>query len=143
MEEADLSRPTEKPKWGEITKDKVLLLSLVGSLASVAALAITLLDKVALNQQLMPQLAAWRVIFLLVSFLCIGSTLVFTYLWALPAFNNHNLSPPRRIFEGTWRCVVGLIVVGVFLDGLYGAMYWTPWMYTFFGFLITLALQLF
>ena len=46
--------------WDEITENGIGLLSVVGSVASICALAITLLDKIAFEKELSPQVAAWR-----------------------------------------------------------------------------------
>lgn len=118
-------------RWGEITRDKILLLSFLGSLASLLALAITLADKVALTQNLAPQLAAWRAIGFLVFLVLSAATCAFWYVWAIPAFANQARTPPSRIVGGTWRTVVCLLVLGVFWDGLYAALYWQVWLLQF------------
>lgn len=78
MPDAPAPEREGKTQWDEVTKDKVLLLSVIGSVASIAALAIALLDKIAANQNLEPQLASWRAVLFLICLMCIGSTFVFT-----------------------------------------------------------------
>ena len=51
-------------------KNKVLLLSVTGSVASIAALAIALLDKIAANRNTKPQLASWRAVLFLICLMC-------------------------------------------------------------------------
>ena len=122
----------EATQWGRITRDRVLFLSFVGSVASIAALVITLLDKFSLNQTLDPQLAAWRAIGFAVCLLLIGATVAVWYVWAIPAFNNEKLTPAWRIIVGTWRTVVCLFFIGAWWDGLNAALYWRVWMFQFF-----------
>jgi hypothetical protein len=115
--------------WEEITQNRVIFLSVLGSVSSVAALIITLLDKIALDKNLSPQLAAWRFILMLICLLCIGSTVIFSYHWAVTALYVHNWPIHKRIFWATIRVVVGFFGIGIFLDGLYAALYWNLWLY--------------
>jgi hypothetical protein len=114
--------------WDEVTENRITFLSVLGSVASIAAIIITLLDKAALDQNLPPQLAAWRFILISICLLCIGATAIFVYHWATAILANASLSFQWRIVRVTIGIVAALIVIGIFLDGLYAALYWRIWL---------------
>jgi hypothetical protein len=114
--------------WDEITENKITFFSVLGSVASIAALIITLLDKIALGENLPPQLAAWRFILLLICLLCIASAAIVSYHWAATMFSDTRLSFHTRLLWATVRAVVGILIIGIFLDGLYAALYWKVWL---------------
>jgi len=128
--------------WDEITENRIVLLSVVGSLASICALAITLLDKVAFETQLSPQVAAWRLILMLTCIFCIGATSLFSYHWAVLALNDESAPYHRRIMVAALRVVLCLFLIGVFLDGFYAALYWNIRLYGIVKNMIGLIKQL-
>ena len=115
--------------WDEITENRIVLLSVVGSVASICARAITLLDKIAFEKELSPQVAAWRFILMLTCIFCIAATALFSYHWAALVFYDENLPYHKRIVLAALRVVLGLFLIGVFLDGFYAALYWNIWLY--------------
>jgi hypothetical protein len=66
--------------------------------------------------------------FILICLLCISSTFLISYHWTALVLRDQSLSFHGRIFWSTLRVLVGLLVVGIFLDGLYAALYWRPWL---------------
>nr|VFJ56343.1 MAG: hypothetical protein BECKDK2373B_GA0170837_105729 [Candidatus Kentron sp. DK] len=114
----------------KIKADKLAALSTLGSIASIAALTIVILGSVA-NENIPAQLLGWRIIFFLISLFGISGSALFVFYWARSAHPDKSRSDHGRIWAITWRSIVGLFFVGVFVDALFAAVYWTPWMYGF------------
>ena len=113
----------------EFTQNKVILLSTLGSAASIAALIITLMDRIAFERQLPPELAAWRFILMLICLVCIAASALVSYHWTLSTYNDETRPFHTRILWITIQLVVGLFLIGIFLDGFYAALYWQVWLY--------------
>ena len=139
----DPGRKRTASLWDEITENRVILVSTVGSVASIAALIITLMDKVVLERGLDPQVAAWRFILILACLLCIGSTVFSVYHWTARVLRDQSRSVHERVFWSTLRILVGFLFVGIFWDGLFAALYWRPWMYSISRDLLQFVRQVF
>ena len=114
----------------EIKSNKLSALSTFGSVASIVALAIVLLDSMS-SEHIAPGLMGWRIIFFLLSLFTITGASLFTYHWAKESYSNVAKTEHEKIYSVTWRGVVGLLFVGVAVDGLFAAIYWQPWMIGF------------
>jgi NhaP-type Na+/H+ and K+/H+ antiporter len=135
--------PKKSSLWDEITENKIVFLSVLGSVASIAALIITMMDKIALDRNLPPQLAAWRFILISICILCIGATVIVSYHWATVILGNTSVSLHWRIVRATIGIVAALIVIGIFLDGLYAALYWEIWLLPMIRELVRLVKDIF
>ena len=107
---------------------KLHRLVILGSISSIAALAVVILDKVAAVGGISPQLAGWRFVFFVFSILGIAGTALFTYHWARLAYTNTERALHINIIYATLRTLIGTLVVGVFIDAFFAAVYWTVWM---------------
>jgi hypothetical protein len=95
--------------WNQVTKDKLALLSAIGSVSSVVALAIVFLEKVSAVIQMSPQLLVWRVSLGLLSFFGAATISVFTYQWAYLAFTDDHIPKHTRTRNGGMRVALGFI----------------------------------
>ena len=86
------------------------------------------LRKVAATEGISPQYAGWRIVFFCFSILGIAGFALFTYLWARGAFTNTERATHFNVLHATLRALIGTLIVGVFLDAFFAAVYWTPWM---------------
>jgi hypothetical protein len=99
-----------------------------GSVSSIAAVAVVILDKVATVQDIPPQYAGWRIVFFFVSIFGIGGISLFTYHWAKNAYTSGIKPVHTNMLLGTFRLLIGTFFVGVFIDAFFAAVYWTQWM---------------
>jgi hypothetical protein len=114
--------------WTELKSNRVQALSAIGSVASIVALGIVLLDKIAANEELPSQMASWRVVFFLVSFLgLVTAVLAFSNL-AYRAYSNILDPFYKRVFHIGVFGMFGLLIAGICLDGLFAALNWEPWL---------------
>jgi uncharacterized membrane protein YidH (DUF202 family) len=111
-----------------LLKDKLALLSAIGSIASIFALGIVLVDKAVSATSLDPQSAAWRFIFFFIALFGVAGSALFTYLWTKAAIKKPDYNPHQRVFAATLRTALGLILMGVCMDGIFAALYWKPWL---------------
>ena len=123
----------------EIKSNRLSALSVFGSVASIVALAMVLLDAMA-SGQIAPALIGWRIIFFIISLFTITAASLFTYYWTKVAYANVGQSKHGKIYAATWRGVVGFLCIGVAFDALFAAIYWQPWMLSFIDLLVILGL---
>ena len=109
-------------------RNKLSLLSACGSLASLTALAIVLLDRVASRERVDPQMAAWRLIFLIMSLFAIAGFGLFTFYWAKSAVQSVSRSGHAKALLVTLQVLIGLVVIGICIDALFATLYWRPWL---------------
>jgi hypothetical protein len=120
--------PPVETFWNQVRKDKIGALSVFGSVASIVALAIVVLENISSNLNLSPSQTAWRLIFMGMSFFGIVASGIFTYQWSSVAFKNEQHSPHIRTLIGSLRVIVGALLIGISVDGIYSAVKWTPWL---------------
>ncbi len=122
--------PTKNPSsfWNELFSDRVQLLSVFGSASSIIALGLVFLDKISTNEKLAPEVAGWRVLFIILSFFGAVTIAIFTYQWARDAFTNGPNEPHRKTARIGIRIALGLLLIGFCMDGFFSAVYWTPWL---------------
>lgn len=116
--------------WDEVKSNKLSALSAFGSISSIVALAMVFLDSLG-NDSIEPALMGWRIIFFFISIIVITGLLLSTYHWAKAAHSKPNRSDSMKVFAVTWRTILGLLVTGIAVDGLFAVIYWTPWMWSF------------
>jgi hypothetical protein len=123
------SKPEQPDFWTEIAANKSQLLSVIGIIASIMALGWVILDKIAASQELPSTIASWRLVLMVTALFCMGAITLLTYYAAHRAYSDDSISRERRVWAIAWRTVLGLLFFGIFLDGLFSAVYWTPWLY--------------
>lgn len=102
-------------------------LSITGSLASLIALAFVLLDKVAQSRGVPQQLAVWQITLALLALLAVGATCTFVYDYVSNTIASA-VSFRNKVLRSFVTVGIGLILLGVFADGMYAAIYWRFWM---------------
>ena len=112
---------------------RLAFLAAIGSVASISALIIVLLDKVADSAGIDPQLTGWRFIFILISLLGLSSTVIYTYMWVKTAYLEAGLPDHVKFGKIVFRGTIGLLILGVFLDALFAALYWNAWFWGLFS----------
>lgn len=105
-----------------------LFLSVSGSVASLAALAIVFIDKLAASYQIDPQFVVWRLTLCFASLVAIGATITLAYHFISSAVTALNLTAPARIFRVGILAVLGLLATAVFVDALFASIYWRWWL---------------
>jgi len=113
----------------KLKKDKLSLLSACGSIASIIALTIVLLDKTMINSKLGPQTESWRFILFVIALVGTAGAIIFTYHWVRQTFEDPNKSKHTKIFYAILRIIIGLIILGICIDGIFAALYWRLWLY--------------
>jgi len=119
------------PLFDSVTRlreDKIALVSTIGSIASIVALALVLLEKATVGGPSDPQLAAWRIVLFVVALIAGAGAFLFTCFWVKAATAPLDPTVHRVIASMTVRLVLGLLLVGVCIDGVYAAIYWRGWM---------------
>ncbi|USH01082.1 hypothetical protein K6Q96_09020 [Grimontia kaedaensis] len=116
--------------WDEVKSNKLSTLSAFGSISSIVALAMVFLDSLG-DDSIEPALMGWRIIFFFISIIAITGLMLCTYYWAKAAYKNPNNSDSEKVLAVTWRTILGLLITGIAVDGLFAVIYWTPWMWSF------------
>jgi H+/Cl- antiporter ClcA len=112
----------------QVRNDRIALISVLGSFASIVALTIVLLDKGAQSSDVSPEYLAWRIIGFAISLAGSVGFSLFSYYWCKTAYDDKRKSPHRRALSVTFRVIVGLCLVGFFVDGLLSSIYWRLWL---------------
>jgi hypothetical protein len=112
----------------QMRSDRIALVSVLGSFASIVALAIVLLDKGAQSSDIPPEYLAWRIIGFAISLAGVVGFTIFSYYWCKSAYNDTRRSPQRRALSVTVRVIIGLCLVGFFVDGILASIYWRWWL---------------
>lgn len=100
------------------------LLSAIGSTASLAALVIVLVDKIATNAEIEPQMLVWRIAFSFVSLIFAGSIVLITYHQTTIAWKRYDESLPSRVLKSSGFLVLGFISLAASLDAVFAELYW-------------------
>jgi len=109
--------------------------SVSGSIASLVALVIVFIDKVAASQEVAPQFVVWRLALCFASLIAIGAIITLTYHLIAVTLTTPTRSAPGRILRVTFLAVVGLFATALFLDGLFASIYWRWWLGDVVGFM--------
>ena len=120
-------QPGSDDIWNILRRDKLQLLSVIGSVSSIVALAIVFLEKISSDRNLRPEIAGWRALFITLSFFGIVAVAIFTFQWARAAYNGSD-QPHITTAKAGARIAIGLLLIGFCLDGFFSATYWTPWL---------------
>jgi hypothetical protein len=109
-------------KWGNLLP----LLAISRSIASIVALVIVFIEKVALREGVEPQFAIWQVTFALLAVLAMGTT---GTIIAVRVHRSIVSSLPlwRKTLSLGVTLGLGAVLLAIFLDGTYAALYWHPW----------------
>jgi hypothetical protein len=118
----------------QIKENRLSALSAIGSLSSVVALGVVLIGELA-SDRIPAPLLGWRIIFFFVSLIATTGLLLATFFWARAGYKENANDEPAAILSATWRSAVGLMLSGIALDGVFSAIYWTPWLSGLFGLL--------
>src|SRR5215212_6818425 len=110
-------------------------LSASGSVASLAALVMVLIDKASTSAEIDPQQFVWRMALALMSLAAIGSTIVITYDLVKSVFSNDGLTMRAKTIRAFIAMSLGVFGTAIFLDGLFAAFYWRWWLGGIFHFL--------
>jgi hypothetical protein len=74
---------------------------------------------------------------------CVGASVVGFYSWSVIVFRDEKRPIIVRVLRGTLRIILGLFIVGIFLDGFYAALYWNVWLYGIVQIMIELGKHFF
>jgi hypothetical protein len=115
------------PKW-------IVYLSAAGSVASIVALSIVLIQGAAETRQIPAEYMVWRFVFAATALVASGGIAVYTYLNCRSLYLCE-LPHQKKVLRICFAIMAGLIAVGICLDGLFAALYWSPWMWIIVRFL--------
>ena len=115
-----------------MNKDAALrLVSIGGSVASIVALLIVLLQLVAERASVPAQYMVWRLLLAGIALVCAAGVAMFTFQYCQEVLQGQK---PAR--AKTWRVFlsvgVALLFVAVCLDGFFAALYWVVWLQPIF-----------
>jgi hypothetical protein len=102
-------------------------LALTGSVASLIALALVFIDKLAQSRNTDPQLIIWRIVLAIGALLIIAAVLTMFY-FRIRSILNSNRSVNQKVLRTLAAIIVALAITAVFADGLYAALYWRWWL---------------
>lgn len=97
-------------------------------MASLVALAIVFIDKVAATHQIDPQFVVWRLTLCFASLIAIGAIITLAYHFICSALTAPNLTAPARTLRVGVLAVLGLFATAVFVDALFASIYWRWWL---------------
>jgi hypothetical protein len=102
-------------------------LSLTGSVASLIALALVFIDKLAQSRNTDPQLIIWRIVLAIGALLIIAAVLIIFY-FKVQSIVNSDRSVYQKVVRSVVAIIIALAVTAVFADGLYATLYWRWWL---------------
>ncbi len=105
------------------------IVQLLASISTILALVIMLVERVANHSTFPPQQEAWRWIFVLVAAVCIAGAFLYLISFWHQLLRGSPLWPGKQILKAVVVTVVGLLLLGVAVDALLAAIYWSPFMY--------------
>jgi hypothetical protein len=105
-------------------KNQLSILSAIGSVASLSALVIVLIDKGTKE----PQVAIWRMALALIGLLVCGATgvIVYDYLFnkVFPGKDNLRIKALKALIV----LIPAILVIAICLDGIFAAINWRWWL---------------
>lgn len=104
--------------------DKLAILSACGSVASLTALVVVLIDRGSDD----PQLAVWSITLALVCLLIVGAIAVFEFDYLRAIYVDSSRSLRSKAVKTVISLIPALMLAAIFLDGLFAAIRWTWWM---------------
>ncbi|MCB1517998.1 MAG: hypothetical protein KDJ19_10350 [Hyphomicrobiaceae bacterium] len=109
------------------SKSIVEWLSVLGSVSSISALVAVAIGWAGNSQELPPSLTAWRFVLGFAAIVCISATLIISIISAIKTINNEGSIEKKTIVISA-KILIGLLLLGIFLDGLFSAIYWVYWL---------------
>ena len=100
--------------------DKLSILSACGSVASLAALVIVLIEGSSED----PQMVVWRMTFSLLCLLVIGEIIVFELDYLRTVSSNHQTSIRSKTIKTVASLIPTFVFLAVFVDGLLASIQW-------------------
>jgi hypothetical protein len=116
------------PFWSWAKEKKLEFASLLGSVASVVALAIVLLDKIPDTNDFRSDLLAWRLALFCIAVAGAAASVVFTWFWVADAFRSRRAFQ-TQILISFIRFSIGILLLAVALDGLFAVIHWRVWLF--------------
>jgi hypothetical protein len=104
------------------------VMSMIGSIASVIGLGIVILQEATKDHPIRHSLLGWRISLFGMALIAVSGSVLFTFFLARDAYLGTGQQQARRILKATACGVLGTALVGICLDGLFAAIYWTFWL---------------
>jgi hypothetical protein len=111
-------------KW--ITDKPFEFFSVVGHIASLAALIIVILDKISLAEAISPQQLALRFVCLLAALTGIGTVMALMASWLKVTYSS-SLGTPLKWLAYYGEILAGLIIFYIGSTAFFAAWYWNCW----------------
>ena len=112
-------------RWTWIKNNALVLINLVGSIASTIGFAVLILSFAAADSNRPPKVVVWQFTFFVMCLVFTAASVIFTYFWIFD--NMPNRAPAIQVLIGTVKLCTGIFLVGVGFDGLMSAIHWTWW----------------
>jgi hypothetical protein len=103
-------------------------LSAAGSVASIVALLVVLLQQAAGGPGGPTQFVVWRFILAAIGLVGTGGVAVLAYGYSR-GVQLSGLPFHTKVLRICLTIVIALVAIGVCLDGFFAALYWTPWLW--------------
>jgi len=103
------------------------IVSICGSAASLTALVVVIVDKIAAATPIDPQFLLWRIVLAFMALVGVGATLGMTYEYILRTWTPE-YTARQRIVRCSLAGLLGLLGFGIGLDGFFASVYWHRWL---------------
>lgn len=105
----------------------LLFLSIAGSVSSMVALLIVLIQQAAPRPDVSTQAVVWRIVMAMIALVASSSIIVYAYLHCR-AIHLSQLSAEKKLMHVSLTIILALLALGISLDGLFAALRWNWWL---------------
>ena len=113
--------------WDWIKRNKMAVVNLIGSAASIIGFTILILSMVDANSVRTPETKVWQYAFFAISLIAAAAVAVFSCIWVKEAFDVQGRSLRYSFTVASMRVVIGVLLLAIALDGTVSAINWTIW----------------
>jgi hypothetical protein len=113
--------------WGWVRQNALTFINLLGSVASIIGFAILILSIASSDSSRPPEVVVWQYTFFFMSLIFVSAAVVFTGFWIADGLATSTTSRAVNVVLVSLKLAVGLLFIGVGLDGLVSAIHWTIW----------------
>lgn len=117
----DQQKPTSTPT-------QLVFLSVAGSVASIVALLIVLVQEATHDSPIASESVVWRIILSAIALVGAGGTVAYTYL-VCRRIQLSALPHDKKVLRICFANMAGLLAFGICVNGFFAALHWTRWMW--------------
>jgi hypothetical protein len=115
--------------WDWVKQNGLTVVNLLGSVASITGFAILILSMASADSNRPPEVIVWQYVFFFVCLIFISASAVFTVFWIADGLaTSSHATRTANIVVVTLKLTIGLLLIGIGLDGLVSSIHWTIWL---------------